>query len=112
MLERGEQAFYEGFAREAAIPLDGPFGTIINQLRLLRESGLYDVVAADLTRPNRALSTGAQSPSAGPVTVASPQVTVPVTVAGVTVSGAGLSNDPRRRIREIEGRVNRSVRWR
>ena len=107
VLERGEQAFYEGFAREAAIPLDGPFGTIVNKLRLLRESGLYDVVAADIARSAPSLSQPQQSG-----VMLSPNVSVPIVVSNVTVDSRGMSNDPRRRIREAEQRAARHVRRR
>lgn len=52
--ERGQVGLLEGYAREVAIPLEGRYGTDARKIDLLRKSGLYDLVTADLARPNYA----------------------------------------------------------
>ena len=41
-------ALLEGFQRELAVPLEGPFSNWANQERLLRESGLFDRMAKNM----------------------------------------------------------------
>lgn len=50
VLEKGQQAFYEGWNKELALPLEGPYATWPRQQALLKESGIFDKMAAMLSR--------------------------------------------------------------
>jgi phage-related protein len=53
---RGQVGIMEGYATEVAIPLEGRYGSEARQLELLRKSGLYDLVTADIVRPQYAVA--------------------------------------------------------